>query len=96
MARFQPTAGTRSTCLRRKSDFGSLEAQREAVEAYVRSQPGSQPLPDRYDDAGFSGGTTQRPAFQKLLSDIADGKIDAVAVYKLDRLSRSINCYRAD
>ncbi len=72
-------------------DFGSLEAQREAVEAYVKSQPGWCALPDRYDDAGFSGGTMQRPAFQKLLGDIADGKIDAVAVYKLDRLSRSIN-----
>ena len=72
-------------------DFGSLEAQREAVEAYCKSQPGWRSLPDRYDDAGFSGGNTARPAFQRLLQDISGGKIDAVAVYKLDRLSRSIN-----
>ena len=72
-------------------EFGSLEAQREAVENYIRSQPGWTILPERYDDAGFSGGTIERPAFRKLMSDIEVGGIDAVAVYKLDRLSRSIN-----
>ena len=74
----------------RDGEFGSLQAQREAIESYVRSQPGWQALPQRYDDAGFSGGTTERPAFQRLLQDIEAGGIDAVAVYKLDRLSRSI------
>ena len=72
-------------------EFGSLDAQREAVESYIRSQPNWEVLPARYDDAGFSGGTTERPAFRRLLEDIERGGIGAVAVYKLDRLSRSIN-----
>src|SRR5262249_8440782 len=63
---------------------------REAVEVYVRSQPGWVALPNQYDDSGYSGGTTDRPAFQRLLADVEAGHVDAVAVYKLDRLSRSI------
>jgi site-specific DNA recombinase len=66
--------------------------QREAGEAYVKSQQheGWLCLPDRYDDGGFSGGTTDRPAFQRLLSDVEDGKVDCILVYKIDRLSRSL------
>ncbi|MCG8409281.1 MAG: recombinase family protein [Phycisphaerales bacterium] len=72
--------------------FNSLDAQREACEAYVASQKheGWSPLPHRYDDGGFSGGHTDRPALQQLLNDIEAGKIDAVVVYKVDRLSRSL------
>ena len=72
-------------------EFGSLEAQRQAIESYVSSQPDWRALPEHYDDAGYSGGTTERPAFQQLLLDIDHGGIDVVACYKLDRLSRSIN-----
>jgi site-specific DNA recombinase len=74
------------------SEYGSLAAQREAVLAYVASQRslGWEALEDRYDDAGCSGGNVERPAFRKLLADIEAGEIDVVAVYKIDRLSRSI------
>jgi DNA invertase Pin-like site-specific DNA recombinase len=74
------------------SDFNSLDAQREAGEAYVASQrnEGWILLPDRYDDGGFSGGSLERPAVQRLLQDVATGKIDCVVVYKVDRLSRSL------
>jgi len=73
--------------------FNSLDAQREAGEAYVRSQAheGWTVLPDRYDDGGFSGGTMERPALQWLLADIAEGKVDIVVVYKIDRLTRSLS-----
>lgn len=73
-------------------DFNSLNAQREAAEAYITSQrhEGWQCLPAMYDDGGFSGGNTNRPALQKLMQDIEDGKIDCVVVYKVDRLSRSL------
>ena len=72
--------------------FNSLDAQREACEAYVASQKheGWTPLAHRYDDGGFSGGHIDRPALQQLLDDIEAGKIDAVVVYKVDRLSRSL------
>src|SRR5579871_3102332 len=72
--------------------FNSLDAQREAGEAYVKSQQheGWTCLPDRYDDGGFTGGNTDRPALQRLLADIEAGQIDAVIVYKVDRLSRSL------
>jgi site-specific DNA recombinase len=72
--------------------FNSLDAQRGAVEAYVQSQRGDGwvALAERYDDGGFSGGTTDRPAFQRLLRDIEAGKVDVVGVYKMDRLSRSV------
>ena len=73
-------------------EFNSLEAQRQAVERYVESQgsEGWLALPGRYDDAGLSGGSTERPALRKLLDDVEAGDIDIVAVYKLDRLSRSL------
>ncbi len=73
-------------------EFNTLDAQREAVKAYVQSQRGEgwAALPESYDDGGYTGANTDRPAFQRLLVDIEAGKVDAVAVYKLDRLSRSL------
>jgi site-specific DNA recombinase len=73
-------------------EFNSLDAQREAGEAYVLSQKaqGWIALPDRYDDGGYSGASIQRPALERLLADIDARKIDAVVVYKVDRLSRSL------
>ena len=75
-----------------EQEFNSLDAQREAGEAYVRSQAGQgwALLPDRYDDGGFTGGNMDRPALQRLKADIQAGKIDCVVVYKVDRLSRSL------
>src|SRR6201987_3973258 len=72
--------------------FNSLQAQREACEAFIASQrhEGWQSLHKHYDDGGFSGGTMERPALQQLISDIASGRIDAVVVYKVDRLTRSL------
>ncbi len=72
--------------------FNSLDAQREACEAYIRSQQheGWTVLPAMYDDGGFSGGTMDRPALKLLLSDIATGKVDVVLVYKIDRRTRSL------
>src|SRR5713101_3336814 len=73
-------------------DFNTLEAQREAAEAYIRSQrqTGWTALADHYDDGGYTGANLERPALRKLLADIADGKIDCVLVYNVDRLSRSL------
>ncbi len=73
-------------------EFNSLDAQREAAEAYIVSQKaeGWTTLPDRYDDGGFSGGRMDRPALDRMLRDIERGKIDCVVVYKVDRLSRSL------
>ena len=75
-----------------EQEFNSLDAQREACEAYVRSQKqeGWQALPQLYDDPGFSGGNMERPALKQLLADIAGRKIDVVVVYKVDRLTRSL------
>lgn len=75
-----------------EQEFNSLDAQREAGEAYVKSQAseGWKLLPDRYDDGGFSGGSMERPGLKLLLADIALGKIDVVVVYKIDRLTRSL------
>ena len=75
-----------------EQDFNSLDAQREAGEAFVRSQRslGWVLLPARYDDGGISGGTMDRPALQALLTDIALRKVDLVVVYKVDRLTRSL------
>ncbi len=75
-----------------EQDFNSLDAQREACEAYIRSQVGEgwQPIRSRYDDGGYSGGTLDRPALRQLLTDIEAGKIDTVVVYKVDRLTRSL------
>ena len=75
-----------------EQEFNSLDAQREACEAYIASQrsEGWVPVRDRYDDGGISGGTLERPALQRLLADIEEGLIDVVVVYKIDRLSRSL------
>jgi DNA invertase Pin-like site-specific DNA recombinase len=73
-------------------EFNTLDAQREACEAYVASQraEGWTLVRDHYDDGGFSGGTLERPALQRLLRDIEQGRVDVVVVYKIDRLSRSL------
>lgn len=73
-------------------EFNSLDAQREACEAYIASQKaeGWVLYPESYDDGGFSGGTLDRPALKRLLAHIEDGRIDVVVVYKIDRLSRSL------
>lgn len=75
-----------------EQDFNSLDAQREACEAFVLSQKheGWTCLPTMYDDGGISGGTLERPALKRLLADIATGAIDTVVVYKVDRLTRSL------
>src|SRR3954449_2841246 len=75
-----------------EQDFNSLDAQREASEAYIKSQAheGWRCLPARYDDGGFSGGSLERPAVEQLLADIRAGLIDLVVVYKVDRLTRSL------
>ena len=75
-----------------EQEFNSLDAQREACEAYIASQrsEGWALVRDHYDDGGISGGTLERPALQRLLSDIEDGLVDVVVVYKIDRLSRSL------
>src|SRR5947207_4391189 len=72
--------------------FNSLDAQREASEAYIASQKneGWLCLPTRYDDGGFTGGNMDRPALKRLLADIQAGQVDAIVVYKLDRFSRSL------
>ena len=74
-------------------DYNSLDAQRDAAEAYITSQKhaGWVCLAEHYDDGGFSGGTTDRPAFQRLMTDVAEGRVDCIVVYKIDRLSRSLN-----
>ena len=73
-------------------EFNSLDAQREACEAYIKSQAheGWRLVPDRYDDGGLSGASLDRPALQKLLADVRAGKINIVVVYKVDRLTRSL------
>jgi site-specific DNA recombinase len=72
--------------------FNSLEAQREACEAYIRSQVGEgwKLVSAGYDDGGYSGGNLNRPAMQRLLADVDVGKVDVVVVYKVDRLTRSL------
>jgi hypothetical protein len=98
-------AGVRCAIYTRKSSeegleqaFNSLDAQREACEAYVLSQKheGWAALPQMYDDGGVSGGTLDRPALKRLLDDIAAGKIDTVVVYKVDRLTRSLGTSMTD
>ena len=73
-------------------EFNSLDAQRESGEAYIASQKneGWTCLPDRYDDGGYTGGNTDRPALQRLMADIEAGRVDCIVVYKVDRLSRSL------
>ena len=73
-------------------EFNSLDAQREACEAYIKSQTheGWHLIPTRYDDGAFSGASLERPALQQLLASVQAGKIDIVVVYKVDRLTRSL------
>src|ERR1700730_5708579 len=73
-------------------EFNSLDAQREACEAYIKSQAheGWRLVPERYDDGGLSGASLDRPALQDLLADVRAGKITVVVVYKVDRLTRSL------
>ena len=94
-----PPARVRCAIYTRKSSeegldqrFTSLEAQREACEAFVKSQAeqGWTAVPTAYDDGGFSGGTLKRPALERLLADIAAGKVQIVVVYKVDRLTRAL------
>src|SRR5580692_1806356 len=75
-----------------EQDFNSLHAQREACEAFIKSQHGEgwRLVKTDYDDGGFSGGTMERPALQRLLTDISGRFIDVVVVYKVDRLTRSL------
>lgn len=75
-----------------EQDFNSLDAQREACEAYIKSQmhEGWILIKKEYNDGGYSGGTMERPAFKELLEDIKNNKIDIVVVYKVDRLTRSL------
>jgi site-specific DNA recombinase len=72
--------------------FNSLDAQREACEAYIRSQAheGWKLVKSAYDDGGFSGGTLDRPALQRLMVDLGRGLVDVIVVYKIDRLTRSL------
>ena len=80
-----------------EQEFNSLDAQREAAESFILSQKsnGWVCLPNRYDDGGYSGGNTNRPALKQLLADCEAGKVDVIVVYKIDRLSRSL-CDFAD
>src|SRR3981189_2560126 len=75
-----------------EQDFNSLDAQYDASQAYIRSQAhaGWSLLRAKYDDGGFSGGKTERPALQRLLQDVQAGKVDVIVVYKVDRLTRSL------
>src|ERR1700722_1196239 len=75
-----------------EQDFNSLDNQREASDAYIKSQAheGWKLVRERYDDGGFSGGSMERPALQKLLDDVQARRIDVIVVYKVDRLTRSL------
>src|ERR1700676_5433578 len=95
----EPSSVLRCAIYTRKSteeglhqEFNTLDAQREAAEAYIRSQlhAGWTALAERYDDGGFTGPNLERPGLRKLLADIESGKVDCVLVYKVDRLSRSL------
>ena len=103
MSRQKPTKATHGAAIIRcaiytrksseeglEQDFNSLDAQREASEAYITSQKSSGwvALADMYDDGGISGGTMERPALRRLLADIEAGRVDTVVVYKVDRLTR--------
>lgn len=101
MSRTQSIAAPRIRCAiyTRKSteegleqEFNSLDAQREAGEAFIMSQrhEGWTVMPQRYDDGGFSGGNMERPALERLLQDVENHRVDCVVVYKVDRLSRSL------
>jgi DNA invertase Pin-like site-specific DNA recombinase len=83
----------KSTSAGLEVEFNTLETQREVCSAYIKSQGHKNwiELSRRYDDGGFSGGNLERPALKRLLDDIAAGRVDLVIVYKIDRLSRSLN-----
>lgn len=76
--------------------FNTLDAQRDAAEAFIRSQreEGWTVLADKYDDGGFTGANMDRPALQKLLQDARDGLVDCVMVYKVDRLTKTTGIAR--
>jgi site-specific DNA recombinase len=76
-----------------EQQFNSLHAQREAAEAYIKSQrhDGWRLLAEKYDDGGYSGGNLERPGLKRLVADIRAGKVQTVVVYKVDRLTRSLN-----
>jgi len=95
----EPKVVTRCAIYTRKSSeeglemsFNSLDAQREACQAFIVSQrhEGWRAIPSRYDDGGFSGGTLDRPALKRLLEDVEANKVDTIVVYKVDRLTRSL------
>src|SRR5262245_58716321 len=75
-----------------EQDFNSLDAQYDAAQAYIRSQAhaGWTLIRTRYDDGGYSGGSTERPALQRLLADVRGRKVDVIVGYKVDRLTRSL------
>ena len=79
-----------------EQDFNSLDAQHDAAQAYIRSQAhaGWTLIRTRYDDGGYSGGSTERPALQRLLADVKARKVDVIVVYKVDRLTRSLADFR--
>jgi site-specific DNA recombinase len=94
-----PTKALRCAVYTRKStehgldqEFSSIDAQREACEAYIKSQAseGWTIVPKQYDDPAYSGGNMQRPALQALLNDVSAGHVDVIVVYKIDRLTRSL------
>ena len=76
-----------------EQDFNSLQAQREACEAYIKSQKheGWEFIEKHYDDGGYSGGTLERPALKELLGDVSAGLVNIIVVYKIDRLTRSLH-----
>ena len=80
-----------------EQEFNTLDAQREAAEAFIASQrsEGWVCLPNRYDDGGFTGGNIERPALRQLMDDVAAGQVDCILVYKVDRLSRSLMDFAA-
>src|SRR4051812_32490293 len=101
MTEISPTRATRVRCAiytRKSSDegleqeFNSLHAQREACEAYIRSQAHEnwRALADVYDDGGHSGGSLERPALKRLLEAVRARRLDVIVIYKIDRLTRSL------
>ena len=87
-----PAAGSLFHEKSQEQEFNSLDNQREASEAYVKSQAheGWKLIRNRYDDGGYSGGSMDRPALQRLLDDVRARRIDVMVVYKVDRLTRSL------
>ena len=75
-----------------EQEFNSLDAQREACEAYIKSQAelGWRAMSERYDDGGISGGTLERPALKRLLAALEAKRVDIIVIYKIDRLTRSL------